>query len=880
MLPLPPNHAHHYTDDMAISMTGSFVNVTLLERNPVLDRLHDLLDDARNERGKTVLIHGEVGIGKTSVIEAFTRLHESDAHILWAGCDDLLASRPLGPVWDLAADEPQLTQALDSENRLAVFRSIIDLLQRGLRPTVLVIEDIQWADEATLDLVKYVGRRIDRTSGLLVLSYRDELTAEHPLRALLGDLPQAHVERLQLHPLSKNAVGQLVSDGTRFEHIWRISRGNPFYVSELASSDSDSVPESIKDVIKATWSRMSPPARNLIELVSVAPNRLRLAVLRNILGDATNLITECEGSGILEVIEENIRFRHELTRQAIEEDLAEVRRRKLNRLVLEASEALGEELSRCAHHARQAKDQEAILRLLPKAAQKASNLESHREALTHLRALKPYLAQMSPRQLADHYQLWAWEQFLDDPGPADEIAEESIIHSRATEDPVLLGRALLFSSRVKWINTNRAAAETLAKEAVDILRDVGGEDLAMAYASMSELAMLAGSYDETHRWADLALAHADEGPSYARAQALVNRGTMRAILQFPDGVSDLEDAYRTGIDHGFWRPAGRAVNNLAEAALQWRRLDLAEPWIRRGLELSHEHEWTNYRYGLEAIAARSLEMRGEWPEATTKASEVLSKRSVHTLPSLNATLVKARLLVRTGDPEARNMAIEAWERAKRNDEVQQVAPAGAIIAEHAWLGTKVTEETIQELVATLQRCMELRLLWDGGDLAQYLALLGVIDEVPDALPFPYVALDRGDWEQAAAFWRERGNPYEEAVALNQGNPKAKMRALELLDELGAKPLAARVRRQLQDAGLTGIPRGPYAATREHPLGLTPRQTEVLELLDQELTNEEIADRLFLSIRTVENHVSAILTKLSANNRKEAVELAREAQVLS
>jgi DNA-binding CsgD family transcriptional regulator len=863
-------------------MSDSFGQVTLLERGPIFDRLREHLDNARAGNGQVVIVHGEAGIGKTEVVRAFTVSHESEAHVLWASCDDLLVTRPLGPVWDLAAQESQLLPILESDARLTVFRSIIELLERALRPTVLVIEDVHWADDASLDLIKYVGRRIDRTNGLLILTYRDtDLTTEHPLRTVLGDLPQEHLERIQLKPLSKEAVRLLVSNEARVERIWKISGGNPFYVTELAESSPDNVPESIKDSIRARRSRLTPSARNLVELVSVAPRRLRTTVIQEILGDVTPLITECERSGILQVTGDSLSFRHELARQAVEQDLGEARRRELNHRALTASENLGEpDLTRLAHHARQAQDPEAMLRLLPEAAKQAHDLESHREALSHLRALRPYLERMTPRQLADHYHLWAWEEYLENPATANRIGDRAVAQARLVEDPRLLGRALIQTSRTKWMNARRSEAEMLAEEAVDVLKQIGGEDLAMAYAGLSELAMLAIDEDGTRRWVDLALAQADEGPSYARAQALVNRGAMAATLRFPDGVADLEEAYRTGMRHGFPRAAGRAVSNLGELALLWRRIDIAEPWIHLLMEMSLQHEWAILEYFHEASMARLQEMRGHWSDAEARIAKVLDRRVIHAIPELMAMIVMARILTRRGDAEAPDIMDNLWERATRNSEIHQLAPAGAVIAEHAWLGSEVGDERLQELVSILHQCVELEVFWYGGDLAQYLALLGVIDKVPEVLPDPYVALNRGDWEEAAAYWEQRGLPYERAVALSHGDVAARAKALTLLNDLGAKPLAARVRRELQDAGLKHIPRGPYTATRENPLGLTPRQTQVLELLNENLTNREVASRLFVSVRTVENHVSAILTKLDVSDRTEAVRLARESQLFS
>ncbi len=122
-------------------------------------------------------------------------------------------------------------------------------------------------------------------------------------------------------------------------------------------------------------------------------------------------------------------------------------------------------------------------------------------------------------------------------------------------------------------------------------------------------------------------------------------------------------------------------------------------------------------------------------------------------------------------------------------------------------------------------------------------------------------------------------PYERAVFLGHGDEQAVLEAVSILDALGAKPVAARFRTRLREMGVRRIPRGPAPATRSHPAGLTARQAEVLELLAEGLSNPEIADRLFISPRTVDHHVSAILTKLGVSSRAGAVESARRHGVL-
>jgi DNA-binding NarL/FixJ family response regulator len=146
-------------------------------------------------------------------------------------------------------------------------------------------------------------------------------------------------------------------------------------------------------------------------------------------------------------------------------------------------------------------------------------------------------------------------------------------------------------------------------------------------------------------------------------------------------------------------------------------------------------------------------------------------------------------------------------------------------------------------------------------------MAGGLDSVPDNLAEPYAQMINGEWEQAAASWEAIGAPYEQAMALSQGGVESKKSAFEIFDELGARPAARWIRSLLKESGAPA-PRGRNRTTRDNPLGLTARQFEVYGLITEGLTNAEIADRLFISTRTVENHVSAVLSKLDISNRTE------------
>jgi DNA-binding CsgD family transcriptional regulator len=191
----------------------------------------------------------------------------------------------------------------------------------------------------------------------------------------------------------------------------------------------------------------------------------------------------------------------------------------------------------------------------------------------------------------------------------------------------------------------------------------------------------------------------------------------------------------------------------------------------------------------------------------------------------------------------------------------------------------VDQAIFPRLREVLAESLERESPWMGGELAFWLYLIGEIDQIPTGAAEPYRLAGAGEWEETAAFWEKRGIPYDRAVALSLGSTEAKVEALSIFDALGATALGSRLRTELTAAGVTGVPRGPTRATRENPFGLTPRQMDVLRHMADDMTNAEIADRLFLSSRTVDHHVSAILGKLGAGTRSEAVTAAREADLL-
>jgi DNA-binding CsgD family transcriptional regulator len=180
----------------------------------------------------------------------------------------------------------------------------------------------------------------------------------------------------------------------------------------------------------------------------------------------------------------------------------------------------------------------------------------------------------------------------------------------------------------------------------------------------------------------------------------------------------------------------------------------------------------------------------------------------------------------------------------------------------------------------LERAVRAAHPWFTGELAFWLWLAGALPETSAAVAEPYRLLLSGDWRAAADAWRELGCPYHRALALAHGDrDEALSEALELLDGLGARQAALRVRRDLRRRGHRRVPRGPIRATAANPAGLTARQVEVLGLLAEGLTDAAIAARLSLSTKTISHHVSALLGKLAVASRHEAAAAARRLGVV-
>src|SRR5581483_2220631 len=295
---------------------------SLLERSRELAVLADLFASVEETgRGRLVLVAGEAGIGKTALLDAFCAGLDADRTLLGA-CEPLHTARPLAPLLDIAAETGGALAALVERGAgpSAVLAGLLEELRRR-PPSVVVLEDLHWADEATLDVLSLLARRIATAPALVAVTYRDtELERHHPLRVALGHLPPPTTLRLTLAPLSAGAVQKLARpDGADPDELFHRTAGNPFYVTEALAGGGGPVPDSVRDAVLARAARLGDGARALLDAVAIAPSHAELWLLEALAGGDLSGLEECLASGMLRTGRSTVAFRHEIARVAVED---------------------------------------------------------------------------------------------------------------------------------------------------------------------------------------------------------------------------------------------------------------------------------------------------------------------------------------------------------------------------------------------------------------------------------------------------------------------------------------------------------------------------------------------------------------------------------
>ena len=860
----------------------------LFERQSQLEKLTQCLQEARGGCGKVVLVAGDAGIGKSSLVERFTAAHRRDTRTLWGACDALATPRALAPIHEIAAQTLVLRERMTHADASldGLFRALLDDLTQPERASTVVLEDLHWADEATLDFVRFLGRRIQRTSAVFIVTYRDdELSPRHPVRVALGDLTGDHVVRLRLAPLSLAAVAELAKESGRdAARVHEITGGNPFFVREVLASSGNRVPETVRDAVIARLERCSAPARELAELVSMSPARTEAWLVEAVLGSRP-APDDADTRGLLEVESEWIGFRHELARLAVHSTIPSARACALHEEVLQALEKHGADHTRLVHHATLARNVARVLRYARLAADEAARVGSHREAAAHLKIALDHGDSLTLSSKAEVLERHARESSLaNETTEAISSAVAAVAAWRELGNGEAQARVLSFVADEYRTVGDKARADECVASAITLAESIAGTPmLAVAHCARSSIASNRGWDKEALDFGRRALCLArGVGDVATEAHALGIIGSALLGADDRSGYELIERGLAVALDHKLEEQAARAYRYALFYSVLIHDFARAEQLFREGVAYCEERGIFRHSTYIRAYYTPCELDRGHWAEAARMATELLQGAAIGGVQQRITVLATLGLVrSRRGEPGVDELLDEALELALPTWELNRIGRIAVARAEQAWYRGDM-DRVAREASIGLDYVGSHAAPWIKGELLWWSARSRWADSAAERaehydhadrshIAEPWRLMLAGDWREASAAWERIGMPYEQALALAEETNEDALRAsLAILDRLGAGPLASIVRRRLRERGTRNVPRGPNISTRANPAGLTAREIEVLRFLAQGCTNAQLAQRIHRSSKTVEHHVTAVLEKLGVRSRAQAV----------
>ena len=626
---------------------------TLVERDDALAELHRALARAQAGRGEFAVVTGEAGAGKSSVIREFARQAAGRAMVMRGACDPLSVPRPLGPLIDAVGEVDRqagqrLVAGATRAEAFAIGLSLVDGSHSDGRTTVFVVEDVHWADDATLDLLTFLGRRLAGFPTLLVVSYRnDEVSLHHPLRARLGELASDIRCRVHLPPLSAEAVAGLASgSGVDPDALHRMTGGNAFYVTEVLGaqvlgaeahhvtapeSPLGALPESVRDAVLARAARLPGAARAVLDAAAVVPGRVEDWLLGAIAKegrphlDVPAGLETCIERGLLkrDTLDATI-FRHELARRAIVDALPNGLRHDFHVRALAALRhpPVGTpDPTRLAFHADEADDIDAVLEYAPVAASEAAAVGSHREATHHLEAAARFGQSLAPGDRAALTLRLAGELItLNEADDAVEACDYAAATYREIGEVEGQVEAIAMTFRpLVTLGRQQEAARRLDEAAQLLEGRAPSRAAALVSTRLAGSYMLARQFDAAEGEGQRAIALAEEmGDDPALADACIQSGIALAMSGDDAGLvrirRGMDVAARCGDDHLVSLGHSQIGSGLGEL----RRYDVAVPALREGLEFATARE-----------VVSSLNYIGAWLARCAARARALGRRRQH-----------------------------------------------------------------------------------------------------------------------------------------------------------------------------------------------------------------------------------------------------------
>jgi DNA-binding CsgD family transcriptional regulator/tetratricopeptide (TPR) repeat protein len=849
----------------------------LIERESQLAALHQYADEASQGHGRLVLISGEAGVGKSVLLEEFAQGLE-DARWLWAACDGLFTPAALGPLLDIASQlDGELLRLCRAEARRdQLYGALLGQLGDLESLTVLAIEDVHWADEATLDLLSYLGRRIQHLRVLLLVTYRDDaLAVDDPLRLTLGTLAsQRATRRLSLATLSVGGVGILAQgSGIDAAELHQLTAGNPFFVTEVVQAGSDAQPASVRDAVLARTRTLKTQARDALEVAALIGSRMQSELLVTLIDDPL-IMDELISRGLLIKDGDDLRFRHEIARVAVEAAIPPYRKAAIHTKIMDALLSSGsDDDARLAFHGEGAGRTDLVLWYGSRAGRRASELWAHREAAAQYgRALRAASdsdirtrAELSDALAHELALLDRWEE-------SAKMRTAALQLWREAQDPGRQSRSMREFSKAMWRLCRGPECIQAAEAALALAEPLGqGLELAQAYESLAYRRMRKGRHSEAIALARQARKIAEQfGLSDVMSDALVAEAYVVRVMG-GNWTVPMQAALEAALSGNHEEQAGRVFALMYLMYSTDLRHGEGEQCYTQAVAYCEEHDIGTFAVCLQGERTAYLEKIGRWDECVSLAHALLYRYTLSPWNRLKPLCSMAKVMARRGQEGFWPYLDEAIESAMRLGEPDWIVPVGMARTEAYWL-----EGHLDAAISELGRVRDVAA---GLPVAQraWVALwnrrLTGITDVIDLEPF--ASQLAGNAPHAAELWDRLGYGYEAALALLDTKDEALLReSLTRLTDLGAVAAARLVRRTMRELGIRSIPAGARTAARTHPRGLTKREQEILELLSEGQSNEEISATLFISVRTVEHHVSAILSKLGASTRKGATKEAR------
>ena len=629
----------------------------LLERDEQFATLFEALSDARIGRGRVVFVAGEAGAGKTSLARGFCDAVDDRARILVGACDPLSTPRPLGPFLDVVEGDGELAELVRvGASPADVFGALHAWL--GEQPTVLVLEDLHWGDEATLDVLRLLTRRIEDVPALVVATFRnDGLPRTHPMQILLGDLATATaVDRLSLPPLSSDAVRELaLGHDVDPDELYRTTEGNPFFVTQVLATGYAGVPATVRDAVLARSASLDRAALDLLETIALVPPRAEPWLLDAVAGDSLDRIEDCLSSGLVAIDERGVSFRHELARLATVDVTPSTRRRAIHRRVLAALAGRHDQeldYARLAHHAEAAGDAAAVLLYAPEAARSAATAGAYREAAAQYERALRFGAALEPGERAELLEGRSRACYLaDDQLEAIEVIREAIRCRQEQRAPLQEARAL--SELADYLSCRGFLCD--AQETKDrASRLVEGHAEQREHAYVLQAAgrfRLDGDYDASIELGGRAVEIGERfGDEHVAGHARVTVGVATGRRDLDAGLRLLEEAVQLARGTGQPEVVARAFNAMGYICAAKYRHEQADAYYEAGLEHCAEHTSDLWRINMLALSGLSFLAQGRFDDASRRAAAILDDPRESPWPHHTALVVLALVRARRGDP--------------------------------------------------------------------------------------------------------------------------------------------------------------------------------------------------------------------------------------